>query len=204
MPSTLPAETRTLIRNVRWETFVALAEDRQGSIPRMTYINGNLELMSPKKEHETAKTLLGRMIHAFCDIHEIEILSVASTTFHREDLERGFEADEAYYVEHAEAVLSKEEIDLSVDPPPDIVIEIEITSSALPKMTLFASMGIAEVWRHNGRTLKLFRLQDADYRQVDASVALPGFPVKLAESLLTKRLMQGETALVHQFRDALD
>lgn len=204
MPTIKSAETRTLIENVRWETYVALADDRQRSSPRMCYLDGKLELMSPKKEHETAKSLLGRMIHAFCDLREIEILSVSSTTCRREDLERGFEADEAYYIEHALAVLSKVEIDLGSDPPPDLVLEIEITSSALPKMALFASMGIPEVWRHDGQTLKLFQLRGTLYEASSSSRALPGFPVVLAESLLTMRLSQGETALVRQFREPLE
>ena len=104
MPTTVPAETRIVIENVRWETYVALVDDRQGSIPRMTYAQGRLELMSPKKEHEKVKSLIGRLIHAYCDVREIEIESVASTTFRRQDLNRGFEADESYYILHADVV----------------------------------------------------------------------------------------------------
>ena len=204
MPTTSSAESRTLIENVCWETYLSLAENRPGNMPRMCYMEGNLELMSPKKEHETAKSLLGRLVHVFCDIRQIEILSVASTTFRRQDLDRGFEADESYYIEHAEFVRSKVEIDLSIDPPPELVIEIEITSSALAKLDLFATMGIQEVWRHNGRTLEIFRLRESRYDSIYASLALPGFPIKLAEYLLKNRFTEGETSLVRQFRDSLD
>jgi Uma2 family endonuclease len=188
---------------VRWETYVALADDRQGSVPRMTYSQGRLELMSPKKEHEKVKSLLGRMIHCYCDWQQIEIESVASTTFRRQDLGRGFEADESYYIAHAETVRSKEELDLAVDPPPDLVIEIEITASAIAKMELFAAMGVPEVWRHDGQSLRLFRLAESDYQSIFASVALPGFPVAVAERLLNQRLAQGETSLIRQFRSTL-
>ncbi len=204
MPATSPAETRTLIRHVRWETYVALAEDRRNGIPRMTFSKGLLELMRPKKEHEKVKSLLGRMIHAYCDCREIEIESVASTTFRRQDLDRGFEADESYYIEQSELIRSKVEIDLTIDPPPELVVEIEITSSAIAKLELFAEMGVPEVWRYDGQKLSYYRLVGSQYKKVDASVALAGFPPELAQSLLEQRLLQGETALIRQFRNSLE
>ena len=137
-----PPETRTLIENVRWETYVALSDDRRGNVPMITYDQGLMELMSPKKEHEKIKTLLGRLVAAYAEAIGIEIDSVASTTFRREDLGRGFEADESYYIAHAVAMRAKDEIDLNVDPPPELVIEVEMTSSAICKLELFARLGI--------------------------------------------------------------
>ena len=200
MSTTLPAESRTVVENVQWETYVALADDRLGNMPQMTFSQGRLELMSPKKEHETAKTLLGMMIRAYCEYRDIDILSVASTTFHRHDLNRGFEADEAYYFEHAVSIRGKEEIDLQVDPPPELVVEIEITSSAIAKLDLFAAMFVPEVWRYDGQSLRLFRLPQLLYRRMTECVALPGFPVAVAESLLNQRFDRGEIALIRQFR----
>jgi Uma2 family endonuclease len=84
-----------------------------------------------------------------------------------------------------------------------LVIEIEITASAIDKMDLFATMGVPEVWRHNGRSLVLFRLTGAQYVPISASVVLPGFPVALAETLVNQRLVQGETSLIRQFRSGL-
>lgn len=204
MPTTVPAETRTLIRNVSWETYVALCEERQDAIPRMSYANGMLELMSPKKEHEIIGSLLGRLVFAFCEHFDREVLSVASTTFRREDLARGFEADEAFYFENADRLRCKEEIDLTTDPSPELVVEIEITSSAIAKLELFAAMGVAEVWRHDGQQLTSYRLRGADYSEVDASVALPGFPIQIAERMLHQRLTKGEVAIVKEFKALLD
>ena len=93
------------------------------------------------------------MIETWTEVKGVEIQSVASTTFKRSDLSKGFEADESYYIRHADVVLGKEKIDLAVDPPPDLVIEVEITKSAIEKMKLFAAMGIPEVWRHDGQQL---------------------------------------------------
>lgn len=203
-PTTIaPAETRTHVEHVRWETYVALADDRVGSLPRATYDRGVMELMSPRKEHESISHLLGRLIEIFTEFRNIEIVGLASTTFRRPDLRQGFEADQAYYIQHAEAVRQKDEIDLMVDPPPDLVIEVELTSSVIHKLELFASMGVPELWRHDAQQLRLFQLQGSIHVQTPSSKVLPGFPLALAQSILQRRRSQGETALIREFRAAL-
>ena len=126
MQTLISAETRTVMENIRWETFVELAEQRRGSVPRMTFDEGVLELMSPRRQHENIGCLIGRFVEAYTEVLDIEVQSVASTTFKRKDLQKAFEADESYYIEHAELIRPKEEIDLTIDPPPDLVIEVEI------------------------------------------------------------------------------
>ncbi len=203
MRLSFPPETRTLIDNVRWETYVALVEDRRGSVPRITYDRGLMELMSPKKEHEKVKTLLGRLVAAYAEAKEIDIESVASTTFRRQDLDRGFEADESFYITHAEAIRARDEIDLDVDPPPELVIEVEITASAIRKLELFAKLGVSEVWRHDGARLRLFSLVGDSYQEVFESLVFPGFPVSAAQEVVRKRSVEGEIALVKAFRESL-
>ena len=134
------SETRIVLENVSWEIFVALADERRGSVPRLSYNEGVLEMMSPKRKHENISCLLGRMIEAYSEIRGIEILSVASVTVKRSDLKKAYEADESYYVTNIDKVLAKEELDFEVDPPPDLVIEVELTSSAIDKLELFAAM----------------------------------------------------------------
>ena len=196
-------ETRTVLENVRWETFLELAEQRRGSVPRMTYDNGVLEMMSPRRQHENIGRLIGRMIETYSEVLEIEIQSVASTTFKRKELKRAFEADESYYVQHAEQIRPKEEIDLAVDPPPDLVIEVEITSSAIHKMKLFAAMGVPEVWRHDGDCLEMFRLQGTQYENIDSSVALRGLTAATINDVLRRRFDLGETALIREYRQSI-
>lgn len=199
-----PPETRTLIENVRWETYVALSDDRCGNIPRITYDRGLMELMSPKKEHEKIKTLLGRMVAAYAEAIGIEIDSVASTTFRREDLDRGFEADESFYVAHAEVMRAKGEIDLTVDPPPELVIEVELTSSAIRKLELFAKLGVMEVWRHEGNQLRLYQLSGDNYQEITASIVLPGFPIAAAQAVVQNRNAQSEITLIKAFRQTIE
>lgn len=196
-------ETRTVLENVRWETFLELAEQRRGSVPRMTYDNGVLEMMSPRRQHENIGRLIGRMIETYSEVLEIEIQSVASTTFKRKELKRAFEADESYYVQHAEQIRPKEEIDLAVDPPPDLVIEVEITSSAIHKLKLFAAMGVPEVWRHDGDRLEMFRLQGSQYKGIDTSETLRGLTAATINGVLQRRFDFGETALIREFRQSI-
>ena len=197
------SETRTVLENVRWETFVELAEQRRGSVPRMTFDEGVLELMSPRRQHENIGSLIGRLVETYTEVLDIEICSVASTTFKRKDLQKAFEADESYYIEHAEQIRPKEEVDLTIDPPPDLVIEVEITSSAIRKLKLFAVMGVPEVWRHDGERLQMYVLSAGQYVSIDSSNALPGLTAAMINATLQKRFESGETALVREFRNSL-
>jgi len=196
-------EIRTVIENIRWETFVDLAEQRQGSVPRMTYDEGVLELMSPRRQHENIGRLIGRKVEKYTEILNVEIQSVASTTFKRKDLQKAFEADESYYIQHAEQIRVKEEVDLLIDPPPDLVIEVEITSSAIAKLKLFAAMGVPEVWRHDGERLQMYRLLNDEYSAIESSDVLPNITAKRIDSFLEKRFVVGETTPIREFRNSI-
>jgi Uma2 family endonuclease len=169
----------------------------------MTYDDGVLEIMSPKREHENIGCLIGRMIESYSELRDIEIISVASVTVKRSDLKKGYEADESYYVTHAAELLGKKELDFEVDPPPDLVVEVEITSSAIEKMLLLAAMKVPEVWRHDGESLSMYRLKSDAYVPVDASVELPGLTAERINETLVSRDSTGETKLIQKFRKAV-
>ncbi len=109
-----------------------------------------MEIMSPSRAHEIDKSMLGRMIERFAEFHNIDISSSASTTFKRRNLRRGFEADESFYIEHEAAVRDKIESDLSIDPPPDLVIKVDRSRSSINKLSLLAQFGVPEFWRYDG------------------------------------------------------
>jgi len=203
MQTTLSAETRTVLENVRWDTFVELSEQRRGSVPRMTFDEGVLELMSPRRQHENIGSLIGRIVETYTEVLDIEIQTVASTTFKRKDLQKAFEADESYYIEHAEQIRPKVEVNLTIDPPPDLVIEVEITSSAIEKLKLFAAMGVPEVWRHDGGRLQMFALSHDKYIPIKISRALAGLTPELIDSFLNRRFELVETAIIREFRQSL-
>lgn len=197
------AETRIVIENVSWATFVALADERRGSVPRMAYNDGVLELMSPKRKHENLRRLIGRMIEAYSEIKGIEILSVASVTVKRGDLRKAYEADESYYVTSMDHVLAKEELDFEVDPAPDLVVEVELTTSGLDKMELFAAMQVSEVWRHDGKSVQFYRFREGRYDLIETSIELPGLDAALINRFLDQRLQAGETTFIRKFRSEI-
>jgi len=196
-------ETRMVLENVSWETFVALADERRRSIPRMTYSDGILEMMSPRRKHEHLGRLMGRMIETYSEIRGIEILSVASVTVKRGDLKKGYEADESYYITNLNQVLAKEELDFEVDPAPDLVVEVELTNSAIDKLELFADMEVREVWRHDGKSVQFYRLQKGRYEPISTSMELPGLDADLINRFLDQRLNTGETTFIRAFRNEI-
>jgi Uma2 family endonuclease len=124
-----PAEQRVVLHNIGWDTYERLlANHENNSAPRLTYDRGELEIMSPSPEHEALNRSIALLVEFVASEMGIDVYDLGSTTFKREDLERGFEPDSCFYIENEERVRGKDRIDLTVDPPPDPVIEIGITS----------------------------------------------------------------------------
>ena len=193
-------EQRVRLDNIRWSTYLAILEDTPNCRGRITYDHGVLEIMSPSKNHENVGRLLGRMVETFTEEMQIEIVSVASTTVKREEFQQGFEADEAYYIQSAELVRHKTEIDPLVDPAPDLVIEVDISRSSMGKLPIFQAFQVPEAWRYRGETLFVYILSDDQYVLAKTSVVLPGFPLEQAERILNQKNSVGETELIRGFR----
>jgi len=141
MSTVLPgSEQRVVLFGISWSTYEAILADVDNPGGRLTYDNGTLEIMSPSLDHERAKSLIGRLIESLTLELELDIVSGGSTTFKRAGLHRGIEPDECYYIQNAAAVFSKEEIDLTVDPPPDLAIEVDISRSSIDKLGSAAAM----------------------------------------------------------------
>jgi Uma2 family endonuclease len=168
-----PAEQRVVLHNVSWETYERLlAEHTDRSAPRFAYDRGELEIMSPNPEHERANRRIAQLVLAVADEVGIPAEDLGSTTFRREDLERGFEPDSCFYTRNEEAIRGKDRIDLTVDPPPDLVIEVDITSPSLDKLPIYARLGVPEVWRYDGRKVSILVLEGERYAETARSAAL--------------------------------
>jgi len=103
----------------------------------------------------------------------IEFCNAGSTTFKRENLERGFEPDSCFYVQHAGQIAGKKRLDLTVDPPPDLALEVDITHSLLDKLSIFAVVGVPEVWRYDGERVRMLALAGDSYVEREQSLAFP-------------------------------
>lgn len=192
---------QVVLQGVSWATYQSLIRDLE-SAPgkRLTYDQGMLEIMVPLPPHESYKKLMGRMVEVTTEETETEIRSLGSTTWSREDLRQGLEPDQCYYIQNEQAVRGKAEIDLTVDPPPDLAIEVDNTSSSLNRMAIYAALGVPEVWRFDGTTLTLYGLVDGNYRPQDTSTVLPLLGHDdLLRFLQTSQTM-GETSWVKSFR----
>jgi Uma2 family endonuclease len=180
-----PAEQRIVLHDIAWETYERLLTDHvDRSVPHFTYDHGDLEIVTPSIDHERDNRTLDLLVEIVASEWSIDIINVGSATFKRRDLEQGFEPDTGFYIQHEEDIRGKTEIDLLVDPPPDLVIEIEVTLSAIPKLPLYARMGIPEVWRLHDDHVTILRLADIGYRETLTSEAL----APLTSAILTDLL----------------
>ena len=178
-----PAQ-KVILHDVSWETYEGLLTEHTGSGTHFAYDRGTLEIMVLSIQHETLKHLLALMVDLIAGELEIDLYAAGSTTFRRRDAARGFEPDACFYFQHKELIRGKNQINLSVDPPPDLIIEIDITSPSLNKFPIFAELGIPEVWRYEGERVSIWHLRDGEYHELAESMVLPNVNGAILTELL--------------------
>jgi len=179
------ATQKVILDNISWETYQRLLDERgQRSKPRYAYDRGRLEIMVSSFEHENLKHDIATLVEVIAEELELDLVSAASTTFDREDLAQGFEPDACFYLKNAASVRGGKRIDVATDPPPDLVVEINITSPSLDKFPIFTGLGIAEVWRYHGHALTVFRLHGDAYQERPASDVLRGVTATVLNQLI--------------------
>ena len=194
-------ENRVLLQGISWQTYESLLKELDDRPVRLTYDRGSLEIMSPSLAHENYGRLIGRFVEAFTEELNTPICSGGSTTFRQEAKRRGLEPDECYWIQNEARIRGKKEFDFASDPPPDLALEVDITSSSLDRMTIYAALRIPEVWRFDGEALQVYLLRAAaKYQLSTRSRALPEFPVGLVVQFLRQSAPQDETSLVRAFR----
>jgi Uma2 family endonuclease len=171
---TLPPHSTLLAHDVSWEEYQSLlAEMGDAAGVKLSYADKTLEIKLPSSRHEKLKSLFAHLLMALADELNQKLIGFGSATFTNPAAEKGAEPDDCYYVTHATAVVSKEELDLLVDPPPDLVIEVDITPPSLDKLPIYAALRVPEFWRHDGKTLHFYRLMGDEYRPVTHSGLFP-------------------------------
>jgi Uma2 family endonuclease len=202
--ATRPAEQIVLLDHISWETYERLLAE-QGEIngKRFTYDQGMLEIMVLSTRHERLNRTLALLVELAAEALNLDLERFGSATFQRADLRKGFEPDSCFYIQHAEAVRGKEQVDLTVDPPPDLLIEIDITSPSLNRFPIFAAVGVPEVWRYDGERLTFYHLVDAIYLPATHSIALPLLSSEDGTHLLEKSETLRSTAWLRHVRSWL-
>ncbi len=173
-----------------------LGENRSA---HLTYYNDILEIMTPLEAHENSSGLIGQFIEILTEELNFNIKSMESTTLDRPGLKVGAEPDQGYYIANEPLVRGKT-VDLNVDPPPDLVIEVDITHTDINKNLLYAQIGVPEFWRYNGKILKIYDLQNGEYQEVQKSPTFPSVPKERLYEFLSNCAQQGETQAKRDLR----
>ncbi len=191
-----------ILHSISWATYERLLADYQDShAAHFAYDQGELEITVLSLEHERLKHTLATLVEVLAEEMGIDVDGVGSTTFRREDLAKGFEPDACFYIQQAEQVAGKKRIDLTKDPPSDLVIEIDITSPSLNKFPIYAQIGVPEVWRYDGQALFVLKREEQAYTPVEASDVLPGVPrVQLSRFISDSEPLK-RTAWLRQVRE---
>ncbi len=196
-----PLEWRTLLNNVSWETYERLSEEIDNPGTRLSYDDGRLEIMSSLEGHERYKELLGQLVDALTEELGMPRRTTGSTTWRQIAKKKGLEADKSYYLANQPKVRKKKLIDLAVDPPPDLAIEIENTRSAINQLETYSLLGVPEVWRFDGQELRIHVLQsNGTYIEQDTS----RFFAKTVTDKIVEALVEydddDDTAWIKRFR----
>jgi Uma2 family endonuclease len=194
-----PPDEMIRLSGISWTTYETLLEELSDRRLRLTYNRGNLEIMAPSPEHELNKRVLGRFIETIAEELEISIYPLGSTTFKQPKLS-GAEPDECFYIRNIAAVMGKKRLNMAKDPAPDLIVEIDITSSSPNRLQVYADLGVSEVWIYNGESLVIQQLQNDTYIAVQSSQFFANLAIPDIASWLQRSTTMDYLALVKAFR----
>ena len=190
-----------LVEDVNWQQFESiLAELGERRASRLSYSNGRLEIMVPLAEHEKAKEIIGDMVKILLEARQIAFESLGSTTLKNERMSQAVEPDTCFYIQNQAAVIGKNRLDMSVDPPPDLAIEIDLTSRT--PLDNYQILGVPELWRYARRGLQINVLQAEQYIESDVSPTFPNIPiVELVNQYTQQSQVAGRTSAIQAFKN---
>lgn len=192
-------ESRVLLHGVSWEFYEATLDEIGDSHVFTTYDRGAMEVMAPSQQHDRDKSFIARLLETMALELDIEIECYGSTTWKRKSLKRGLEPDECFYIRNAENVRNKE-IDLEADPAPDLALEIDVRRSALDRESIYAALGVPELWRYDGRALTFLHLQsDGRYLRSATSLSFPRLKSADMEKFLKLKQSMSSNQVLKQF-----
>jgi Uma2 family endonuclease len=195
----LIGENRVLLRGISWEGYLqilnALPQSRGA---RLTYDDGVLEITVPLEIHEFSGHLIECFIRVLVELMGLKIKTMGSTTMNYPHLKKGAEPDNAYYLQNQPLVKGRT-VDFSQDPPPDLVVEVDITHTDIAKNQFYAKIGVPEFWRFDGKVLRIYQLQSENYMEVEASPTFPLVPKERLYEFLTEA-QEDEMEAVYSLR----
>ncbi len=169
-------EQRVVLRGLSWDAYLQILEalpQSRGS--RLTYDDGVLEITVPLEDHEFFRCLIECFIRTLIEVMGMRLKTMGSTTMNYPHLKKGAEPDNAYYIQNQSLVKGRN-VDFSQDPPPDLVVEVDITHTDIAKNQFYANIGVPEFWRFNGKVWRIYQLQEGVYVEVEVSPTFPQVP----------------------------
>jgi Uma2 family endonuclease len=200
----MPADSVLIQHGVSWNDYEELIQ-AVGEAPglHISFDEGTLQILSPSSKHEYYAILIGRLVDRVSMHQRIKVLFYGSTTIRKRSAQKGAEPDACFYVQAADVVGTKDEIDFETDPPPDIVVEIDIHHEWISKIPIYAALGVPEVWRYDGESLTLYHLRDGQYLLADASQALPILTSAVLSQFLARSPKEDQYGIVLAFEEWL-
>ncbi|NER24100.1 MAG: Uma2 family endonuclease [Symploca sp. SIO1C2] len=196
----VPPGQRLLVRDVDWSEFEAiLRELGESRSSRIAYSHGTLEIRMPTPEHEVDKELIGDLVKILLDELEIDCECFGSTTFRQENMDSGIEPDQCFYIQNHARMRGKRRVDLKLDPPPDLAIEVDVTSKT--QLDAYATLGVLELWRYEKNKLNIYILQEGSYQPVTKSPTFPLLPIlDFVAEVLSQSIAIGRSPALRAFR----
>jgi Uma2 family endonuclease len=198
-----PHRQKLILDNVSWKEYTRLLHTFEGRHLRLTYDQGMLEIMTLSHQHEGLGWFLDKLVFVLTEELNLPIKGGGSTTFRKKKKHKGLEADNCYWIAHEAEVRGKSVIKLSIDPPPDLAIEVDISRSSMNRMRIYAAIKVPEVWRHDRNGLTFFVLNSVG--KYDPVAVSPVFPMSIAPAdllpFVALRDQLDENAVLRQFRE---
>jgi len=197
-----PRESGLFLRDVAWSEFEAMLQAVGDRHIRVTFDGEAMEVSMPSQRHEQAAQLLGLFIPRLAEELEIPYEPLGMTTWKKPSTSKGLQADQCYYIQHQAIVREKETLDLEIDPPPDLAIEVDITSSSLDRMGIYADLGVPEIWRFDGNAVTMYDLgRDGRYQACRGSRCFPSLGSADVERFLELGRTMEKTRWSRELRD---
>ena len=204
MVHTLAPDTQQLLSDVTWEEYQQLSDAFPDSAKvRLAYNEGTLEIMTLGFQHERYKEFLIRLVSLTALELDIDLESSGSTTLTKEEVRSGAEPDTGFYIEQAQVMLGRREIDLSIDPPPDIIVEVDITHSSWNKRAIYAKFGVPEIWHLVHTDLTIYVLDGSAYREQETSLSFPFLSAQTLTHFLEESIVIGQGKALRNYRNWL-
>ncbi|OYD90856.1 hypothetical protein CDG76_29490 [Nostoc sp. 'Peltigera membranacea cyanobiont' 210A] len=196
----VPPGQRVLLRDVTWQELETILEDLgEHRAARIAYDRGILEIMAPLPEHEDDKEIISDLVKALLEELDIEFRCLGSTTFKNQAMAQGIEPDQCFYIKNESKIRGKKRLDLAVDPPPDLALEIDITSRTHPN--IYEALKVPELWRFERGKLQINVLQDGHYVESQQSQNFPLFSLtEVIPQYLEQSTTAGRNATLKAFR----